>query len=65
MEFKYDAIFGLSYTDTPTYIIDIKYLPEDLDIKEILKEWEYYRESMGLVFENSVEYLHLPIYSNY
>lgn len=40
MEFIYDAIFGLCYTDNPIISIDINYLPENFNVEEFLEEWK-------------------------
>lgn len=66
MEFIYDAVFGLTYTDTPIISIDMTFLPENFNTEEFLEQWKKYQNS-GLMWVEStpVEIINLPIYSNY
>lgn len=68
MEFIYDSVFGLTYTDTPIISLDIKYLPENFNIEDFLEQWEQYQKSSGLMWVDTsppIEIINLPIYSNY
>lgn len=41
MNFYYDPILGLQYTTTILYLMDIKMLPEKLDVDNFWEEWQY------------------------
>jgi len=54
MNFYYDPILGLQYTNLhPTIILDIAVIPKDLDIKQFLKEWQ---ESYNLFWDTEINY---------
>jgi len=65
MEFKYDAVFGLTYNSNPTYEIDINYIPETMTVNEFINEWQKHSYNSGISFTNAVEEYFQPIYSNY
>lgn len=65
MEFKYDAIFGLTFNSTePIYEIDLAQIPQDFDPVEFLEKWIEYNK-IGLVISEHVKEYYQPIYSNY
>lgn len=67
MEFIYDSVFGLIYTDNPIISIDISYLPKNFNTEELLQQWKQYQSS-GLMWVDTsppIEIINLPIYSNY
>lgn len=63
MEFIYDSVFGLTYTNLGSFIeIDISVLPADLTIEEGLK----LIRKQGLLWDNpNVKEYYFPITSNY
>ena len=68
MEFIYDSVFGLTYTDNPIISIDLTYLPENFNIKDFLEQWEHYQKISGLMWVDTsppIEIINLTIYSNY
>ena len=53
MNFYYDPILGLQYTDLGVYLeIDICTIPSDFNVEEFIKMWEYYSQETGILIGN-------------
>lgn len=66
MEFIYDAVFGLTYVSPGTTIIlDIEFLPKDIDLKEIFKLINYTNLRFDRELFGAKSVTDQNIYSNY
>lgn len=65
MEFIYDSVFGLTYTNLGSfYTIDIAKIPEEFNTEQFLDLLQLYNNK-GIIFSDAVEEVCIPIYSNY
>lgn len=53
MNFYYDPILGLQYASLETsYLLDTAVVPDNLSTKEFIKKWDFYANTLGLVFSD-------------